>query len=318
MALIAVLCLVITVSILTASAVALSQYSRREVNTFSNFTRTACIAEGTSNRALWLLLADKKSNPSRTLGSVDSIDAVVDKERFLADGVIHKLDYYGNNVKFAITDAITGIDISGSSPQREMTYFNLLFQDDAEKLYEFKNFCSRLQDYVDSDDLVRLESMESQNYQEQNLYNLPRNRRFRFREEILFVPGAEKYFKPDSEGRLSSIRIIPPGETRSIRGRLNLYSAPLALIAEQCELDEKEILQVKNALTLWKNNREPITDTLEPELRTKLKQKFSTSESGYYTITVYTGNTNSPGSTLTITLKPNTSTPQTQFHEWTL
>ena len=71
-ALIAVLCTVLVVSLLVASAVAISQYAAFETATFSGISRSFYIAEGAATRIRWLLMADRKKYPNRKLEQTES------------------------------------------------------------------------------------------------------------------------------------------------------------------------------------------------------------------------------------------------------
>jgi hypothetical protein len=227
------------------------------------------------------------------------------------------MDYYGHKVKFKILDAVSGIDVSGTRPDRYMTFMTTQFKDNQQKFEEFKSFCSRILDYVDHDDFLRLDGMEQGDYEQERLFNLPRNRPMQYREELLLIPGMEKYFKPDADGRLSSITIIAPDKMRKLMGRPNLYSAPLSLITQKCNFDESETEQVKEAMQEWKQNRKPFAETLDSGILSKLSIYFSTRESGNYTILVNTSTSQTPGSKLAVTFTPNSTNPKTEYYEYT-
>jgi len=307
--------MILVVSILVASAVAMSQYAAFESSTFNGFTRSFYIAEGAASRVRWLLLTDRRKNPKRSLESSES--ELDDSERYLADNVIHNLDYYGCKISFQIEDTMAGIDISSSSPDTNLR--NLFKQDVTEQNDpEFIEFCSKLHDYADRNDLLSVNGMESKAYQEQELYNLPRNNKLQFAQEIMYVPGFDEYFAPDKYGRISIFRVITPEKLGKARGRPSLFSSPLELIKHKCKLSDEETEQVAEALKKWQTENIPLTDSLEPGLKTRLLVYFSTVESGYYTLVINTASKFSPGTTLICSFHYNSSTKTSfQYHQFT-
>lgn len=314
-ALIAVLCMILVVSILVASAVAMSQYAAFESSTFSGFTRSFYIAEGAASRVRWLLLADRRKHPKRSLESLET--ELDDGERYLANNVIHHLDYYGRKISFQIEDMIAGIDISSSSPDTNLRNF---FKQDATQPSDpdFLMFCSKLHDYADRNDLLSINGMEKGGYQKDELYNLPRNNKLQFAQEIMYIPGFDEYFVPDKYGRISMFRIITPKKLSKARGRPNLFSSPLELIQSKCKLSDREMEQVKEALSKWQTENIPLTDSLEPGLKTKLLTQFSTMESGYYTLIINTASKSDPGTTLICSFHYSSNTKTNfQYHQFT-
>ena len=314
-ALIAVLCMLLLISILVASAVAMSQYAAFESSTFTGFTRSFYVAEGAFARIRWLLMADRRKHPKRNLESLE--DDLGDGERYLANNVIHNLDYYGRKITFQIEDTMAGIDISSSSPD---TNLNNLFKQDATQKSdpEFVVFCSKLHDYADRNDLLSINGMEKGGYQKDELYNLPRNNKLQFAQEIMYIPGFDEYFTPDKYGRVSMFRIITPEKLSKPRGRPSLFSSPLELIKNKCKLTDREMEQVTEALEKWRTENTPLTDSLEPGLKTKLLTHFSTMESGYYTLVINTSSKSNPGTTLICSFHYSSNKkPSFQYHQFT-
>jgi hypothetical protein len=85
---------------------------------------------------------------------------------------------------------------------------------------------------------------------------------------------------------LSSIRLIPPENTSSLSGTPTLFSATREMIDLQCDLSEDELDTVMDALDRWKKDQELLSDMLDEELLGNLKKKFSTVESGAYTVEI--------------------------------
>lgn len=314
-ALIAVLCMILVVSILVASAVALSQYAAFESSTFAGFSRSFYIAEGVAARVRWLLLADRRKHPKRSLEPLES--ELDNGERYLANTVVHGLDYYGRKISFHIEDTIAGIDISGVSPDLGLrSLFNQ--PDDRKTGEEFAKFCSKLHDYADRNDLLSINGMESGGYQQDELYNLPRNNKLQFTQEIMYIPDFAEYFAADKYGRVSIFRMIPPEKLRKAKGRPSLFSSPLELIKSKCKLSDKEAEQVTEAIEKWRTENIPLANTLTPVLRSRLLVYFSTVESGYYTLVINTAGKNQPGTTLICSFHYNPSSKTTfQYHQFT-
>lgn len=83
-------------------------------------------------------------------------------------------DYYGEKVKYEIRDAVGGMDVSGSMPQRDLIALMGNLEKDSVERQKLEMIGNRLQDYVDGDDLVKLHGMERSEYLQANLINLPR------------------------------------------------------------------------------------------------------------------------------------------------
>ena len=314
-ALIAVLCMILVVSILVASAVAMSKYTAFESSTFCGFTRSFYIAEGAAARVRWLLFSDRHKHPNRNLDSIS--EEIDESERYLANNVSHNLDYYGRKISFQIEDMNSGIDISSSSPDANL---NNLFKLDAAQAVdpEFLKFCAKLHDYADRNDLLSVNGMESKGYQQEELYNLPRSNKLQFAQEIMYVPGFDQYFTTDKYGRISMFRTIASAKLSRVKGRSNLFSSPLELIQSKCKLSDREMEQVTEALEKWKTENASLTDTLEPGLKTKLVTYFSTVESGFYTLVINTYSKSNPGATLICSFQYNANAKTNfQYHQFT-
>lgn len=316
-ALVTALGILTVVSLLAASAVVLSQYAERDSYTFSCFTRSSYVAEGAANRIYWLILNDRKKYPQRNIDNSD--DALqIDEERYLADGVPRQFEnYYGETIKYEIHDAVGGMDISGNMPQRELaTLMNNLPEGSPDRK-ELEILGDRLQDYVDSDSLLKLNGMEKPEYLQQNLINLPRNRPMRYREEVLLVPGCETFFKPDGSGRLSSIRLIAPKGVSPIGGRPSLYSTPIPQIASRCRLSDLETANLEQAFREFSLNRTPLKKSLPPGFLKKLEMYFGTAESGFYTVLIDASTEQQPGMRLAVTFRSQFGKlPRRMFYEY--
>ncbi|MFA6568563.1 MAG: hypothetical protein WCS96_10150 [Victivallales bacterium] len=283
-ALITVLCFVVLVAMVTASAVTVSQISNYTSRTFTDRSVSAYLAEGGAARVQWLIMADKKKFSSRVLGETEYDREA--QERFLADGTIHKIDYYGTEIGVTIYDMASGYDISDDNPAKQLEIQKTSFSDNPELQEAFSVFTDCVKDYADKDDFLQLKGMERSAYTAKGLYPLPRNGRMQFREEIMLVPGFGKFFQPDSYGGISSFRVIPPPNMQKIGQNNDFFSASRELIVGRCSFSSEQADKIIEARDRWRNERIPLGRSLEPGLLSRLKSKFSFNESGFFTILV--------------------------------
>jgi len=283
-ALIAVLCFVVLVALLTASAITLSQIGNYTSRTFTDRSVSAYISEGAAARVQWLIIADKKKYTSRMLGEAEY--GADFQERFMADGILHKIDYYGMPIDVMIYDMASGYDISDDNPAKQLESFKNTFYDNPDMQKDFSIFIDCLKDYVDADDFSQINGKERTDYERMGLYPLPRNGRMQFREEIMLIPDFDKFFQPDMNGRLSSFRIIPPPSMAKIAQGSTFFSASKRLIMSKCAFSSEQADKVIEARDRWTNDRIPLSQSLEPGIISALKSSFSFSESGYFTLMI--------------------------------
>lgn len=286
-ALIIALCLLILVSLLTASIVTLSQISNQTSKISYDRVSAAYRAEGAAARVVWLLLNDKRNFPNRALGAGQDYDSTTD-ERYLADGVKHSLKYYDGEVDISIYDMVCGINISGWSAERGLAELQNNFENEPDKYEEYKIFMNRVLDYVDTDDFIRPNGgFEKGDYEGIGLMPLPRNYQMQFREEILLIPDASQLFSPDKYGRLSEFQVIPPTTGLSNpSGKQNFFSVSRSRIISKCDLSEEEADSIIEARDLWAKKETSLSESVEPDIMDKLKRQFSFNESGYYTFII--------------------------------
>ena len=284
-ALVAVLCLIFTAGILTTATLSISKAGAFDVNSHLDMQRSIYIAEGAANRVQFLIAADRHSYPGEVLGFTDYGE--YDHDRYIADGVLHKLDYYGTPLQFTITDALGGIDFSGTNYRNTITMLTNGFITDSDWAEKLTKLRAKLDDYTDSDDNVSEEGMESGEYEEIYASPLPRNDGFQFREELLYIDGFREIIPLDKYGRLSRVRLIPPANTINERraSRPSLFTADLMTLRTYGNLTDEEAKEVLEALEEWKNNRVLLEDSLDPLLLESLSN-FSGEESGYYTVII--------------------------------
>ncbi len=322
-ALIAVLSLMLLMAVIVASVVTSSQSTRFAVAASTQMSDSVYYSESAAARGLWLLMNDKAKFTNR-IASKKSDTPEVENERFVANGATHRIECDNIAMSLKITDMFSGINIAGFNPAEAMNYMSTALEKDPERRDELEAFKTRLMDYVDQDDHIRPNSMESADYTSLDLTPLPRNSQMEYREEILLIPGCGKFFPPDENGVLSCINIIPPARVRvGTNTRPNLYSAPDRLIKDMCNLEEDELALVKEALDRCREEQLSLEDAFyqQPQLLTRLKAQFSTSETGYFTLTIRPApDAGIAGRTLVISLKvdSNITSDGLHFIQWQL
>ncbi|MHB9138838.1 MAG: hypothetical protein ACYC4Q_05495, partial [Victivallaceae bacterium] len=335
-ALVVVLSLLLLISLITSTIVTISLSSAAQSSAFTEYEKSMLLAEGASARIYWLILNDRILHPNRDPGAIGAADKTNsktspektnsdkenDKPEFLADGTEHHISYYGYNVTFVISDMMSGFDVSGYSPENNLKDAkNLKKAKDGEQTEnsaieevdpEFTIFQNRLMDYIDVDSLIRIDGMEKDEYKSLGLYNIPRNDKMQYREEVLFIPDAKKYFSTDEYGRLSTIKLIVPQRNAGQPQQLNIFAVDKAIIKNKIKCTEDELEMILKALESWKKDQTPLSDSLPLALITKLKQNFTFQESGFYNITIRAStNDNNQGRLLSVSMRiMQTITPE--------
>ena len=284
-ALISVLCLIFTAGVLTSAALALSKTGSFNVASHVKMQRSMLVSEGVANRIQWLIAADRNMYSStEQLGETVYDD--YDYDRYMADGVPHVIDYYGEEVQFTISDAAGGLDLSSSAYATSLNSLAANRDDDTDWTDAVTALRSQIADYIDADgDTTGDDGLEEPNYDELDMKPLPRNGAMQFREELLYLPAFRDLFTTDRQGRLGDIRLIPPADTVTLSGAPSLLSASDDMLKSYCKLEDGEVSEVREAIKGWLEERTPLSETLDAELLAKLSPLART-ESGNYTVTV--------------------------------
>lgn len=295
-ALVAVLCLVFLGGMLAAAVAGMTFTGTMDTAAHTSIQRSYYINEGVMNRVGFLIAADRNQNgTNQILGDVDYEEYEYD--RFLPDGVIHEVDYYGNKVSVTVYDAISGWDLSSASNRYRNTLRTFTTDLDTEQnvIDAVNDLTARIADYVDSDDTVSTssnagtessEGMEKEDYESEGMRPLPRNSAMQYREELYYIKGLTDFFPPDKSGRLSSIRLIPPAGTVILNGSPSFFSATPEMISLLADLEEDELAAVLEAREKLRKERIKISDELDVGLPAKLQRNMSWVPSNYYTVIV--------------------------------
>ena len=284
-ALITVLCLILSASALVTALVTVSQTSTLNLRSYNEFMRSGYLAEGALARIGYLITADRHAYSDRSLGDTDYES--YDGERFLADGTERELDYYGTKIRYRITDANSGWNLADNAHVQVLDQIQQALVLDSDFDSEAASDLSdRISDYVDTDDNLTGGGMESGDYQALNLAPLPRNNNLQFREELLYIPGFRELFPPDSDGRLTAIKLLPPDELTTLDGNPTMFTATKLQLKVLAGLDDDTADEVLAALRNYRREGTLLEDQLDALLLSTLERSFAWAESDVYTVNI--------------------------------
>lgn len=295
-ALVAVLCLVFLGGMLAAAVAGMTLVATMDMAAHTSIQRSFYINEGVMNRVGFLIAADRNQNgTNEKLGDIDYEE--YDYDRFLPDGVIHEVDYYGDKVAVTVYDAVSGWDMTSASNRYRNTLRSFTSDLDTEQsvIDAVNTIAACIADYIDSNDSVTsgslvgtdpVDGMEKDDYESEGMRPLPRDRAMQYREELYYIKGFTDFFQTDKYGRLSHIRLIPPEGTVILNGTPSFFSATPQMIALLADLEEDELAGVLEAREKLRKERIKISDELEVGMPAKLQQKMSWMPSNYYTVVI--------------------------------
>jgi hypothetical protein len=288
-ALIVVLAMMVIIGMIVASTVAISQLDDRLTALDRDRAEAAYLAESAAARVIWLLRYDCATHPTRELGGEEILQNK-DEERFMADGSIHTIAISGGQAEVAIQDMINGTDISGPTPDKALkrNADDAEFSEDEALFERHEKFINALRDYVDADSLLQLvDGFEADEYANIGRRPLPRNAPFQYREEVLWIPGAKEFFKANEAGVLDAFLILPPTlRLPPVRGKPNFFSAGADQLIKEGGFTAAEAEEIIATRERWRKEPGKLEDTFDPEILSRLQQRFSFRESGYYTLVV--------------------------------
>ena len=103
----------------------------------------------------------------------------------------------------------------------------------------------------------------------------------------MWIPGFRRLYPVDRHGRLSAVRLIPPSNTVNLsRLQPSLLTADAASLRSLANLEDEEVDAVLEALQAWREERTPLSESLDSLIISRLNRVFSRSESGNYTVTI--------------------------------
>lgn len=281
-----------------AMMVASSRVSRVQGAVAAERSRARYIAESAASYAAWMLICDRRRFRNRRLGErgLDQLDRAEDDVPWMTDGKQHEIQLTDDtSARIRLFDADRGWILSGNLPSRNLRnkphFLKMMENDNSDRL---NTLFDCLDDYTDSDDLVRVNGRERDDYQrEDGLECFPRNHAMQFREEAYWIPGIEQLVpslsKPSYTLALpeDAVRLIPPRGVR-FAAKPSFFSSSPEMIMATAGLTYDELQLALTARTNWYHNGEPIQNGLG-EVFAKISNTMSMVESGIATIDVEAG-----------------------------
>ncbi len=332
-ALISVLLLIATGSLLALMVMSISKTTSFTVMPFIQLQRSYYVLEGMAQRIQFLISADRQlyGNPQQI--NVDNYSEY-DTDRYLPDAVPHYMDYYGTPVIFTIKDAAGPVNLQGTNFQQALQQFRNFVDDenDFTDLLEDLNYI--ITDYIDTDDSpTDTNSWEADEYYDAGMSPLPRNGAITDRNEFAYIPGMTDLFPIDQDGRLSYIRLIPPADAGvTIDGNPDIFGVTDEWLVLACDLEEDDLQDLHEAIAEFHSiERVPLSENLTSDstVMTKINNYVRWNSSGVYTVIIRPAVTDEYGEELekkvpgrrlvfTYTPSPVAGDPNgfVQFYEW--
>ena len=332
-ALISVLLLIATGSLLAMMVMSISKTTSFTVMPFIQLQRSYYVLEGMAQRIQFLISADRQiyGNPQQL--NVDNYTEY-DTDRYLPDAVPHFMDYYGTPIVFTIKDAAGPVNLQGTDFQQALQQFRNYVdeENDFTDLLEELNYF--ITDYIDTDDSpTDTDSWEADEYDEAGMTPLPRNGAITDRNEFAYIPGLTSIFPIDQDGRMSYIRLIPPANAGvTIDGNPDIFSVTDEWLYDACGLETDELEDLKQAIADFHSvDRVPLSESLtsDSSVMTKINNYVRWNASGVYTVIIRPAVTDEygnelekkiPGRRLVFTYTPSPVGGATngfvQFYEW--
>ena len=331
-ALISVLLLIATGSLLAMMVMSISKTTSFTVMPFIQLQQSYYVLEGMAQRIQFLISADRQlyGNPQQL--NVDNYSDY-DTDRYLPDAVPHFMDYYGTPIVFTIKDAAGPVALQGTNFQQALQQFQNFVdeENDFTDLLEDLNYI--ITDYIDTDNSpVDSNSWEEDEYYEAGMSPLPRNGAITDRNEFAYIPGLTEFFPIDQDGRLSYIRLIPPASAGvTIDGNPDIYGVTDQWLVYACDLEEDELEDLHQAIADFHSiDRIPLSESIGDEsVMQKINNYVRWNSSGVYTVIIRPAVTDAtgkelekkvPGRRLVFTYTPSPVTGATsgyvQFYEW--
>ena len=332
-ALISVLLLIATGSLLAMMVMSISKTTSFTVMPFIQLQRSYYVLEGMAQRIQFLISADRELFGTPQQLNVDNYSEY-DHDRYLPDAVPHYMDYYGTPIVFTIKDAAGPVNLQWTNFQGALQQFQNFIdeENDFTDLLEELNYL--ITDYIDTDDSpTDTDSWEADEYYEAGMSPLPRNGAITDRNEFAYIPGLTSIFPVDQDGRLSYIRLIPPANAGvDIDGNPDVFSVTDDWLFYACDLEESELLELRQAIADFHSvDRIPISESLDSDssVLTKINNYVRWNASGVYTVIIRPAVTDeygeelekkTPGRRLVFTYTPSPTAGATngfvQFYEW--
>ena len=283
-ALILVLSALALLAVMATHVTVVTEVAADEAKVSAARGRLAYVAESAADRGFWLLIADRRQYPNRTLGIAQAERPAEAGEAWMMDGRPHALPMPDARVQVVVADADCGMDFSGPNPAPALR--TLLATEDVQRNDLVDRFLDVLADYIDPDEVKRLHGREAQDYAADGYPDLPRNAPLQFREEAFWLTGMGDMPHLDREDaqpavaetfEVSAVRVIPPaGTVFPRRSQMDsFFSVSAEVIRRRLNLQEQELKTVLEARARWFKSGEPVAQNLPPALLQRLGATFA-------------------------------------------
>ena len=270
MALILVLGIISVVTVMVAHLTSVVEIIAKEAKVQSEKEALRYKAESIAGETLWMYFTDRRLFSNRRLGqNLDTTGrADVDFEPWMMDRRPHLFNSL-NGVSY-LTAGDGGFTFKDQKSLKED-----IDETDTELLEDTEIFLDVLNDYADKDDLVKLNGMESSEYDDEGFYTMPRNDSMQYRAEFYWLPNWQNIIQ-------DPIAIVPPENktlSDSSNSKPSIYACSDTEISQQFEeLTDAELESIKNARNEWITNGTALDESLDSDLYAEIAQKFSFKE----------------------------------------
>lgn len=262
---------VLTVCMLLIShMLLLSEVIGREALVVTRKSRLRYQAESAADTTFWMHLTDRRLFSNRRLGQRedDELRLSQDFAPWMLDRRPHLFD--NGLVTTWLSSAEEGFKVSEPETLR-----NNIDMDDSDLLEEVDAFLDILGDYIDVDDLHKLNGMEADHYAAEGFPTLPRNAAMEFKAEVYWLPGWRKVIPGE-------IAVVPPPglafPTTSRNARPSFFSASDENIRRLLDLTDAELDEIRYARQQWEEEGSALEDSLSNELWSRVLNNFNFTE----------------------------------------
>ena len=290
-ALIVVLCFLVLLSLIVSTIVVLSQSSSKKIIIEGDRILSGYLAEGAAARMQWLLMADIKANPnSNYIGNTNNFPTTGNTgnasgmRQFMATGAPISIPYYDAKITIKLYDMCSGVNLSGGQGSNALQQLLPAFANTPGLYNEFKIFIGNFTSYIGTGFGQGVSGLGKGDYYNLGLTPLPRNGPMQYRDEILWIPGAQDFFLPDSNGRLTTFDVIA---NDFYANQVNFFAANKFIIMALCNCSDQVAQMIIDARTNWLSNPSLSLNNFIPQNYMQiLSQKCSFKDSGNYTFII--------------------------------
>ena len=283
-ALISVLVMLLTASLLVALVISSSKIAAFSTTGQLARQRSRYLMEGAGNRVQWLLATEYTSSESVDFRSFNYSD--YDYERYLPDGREHVIDYHGTMIKFSLRDYFDLPDFSPSQYRSTLTYLQRAAGDDSEYIDKLEVLRDLLLDYNDSDDTINEDGREEADYEADGMAPLPRNNNMEFREELFFIKEFLLLYPADKYGNLSSVQPMTAASLKPRNQNPSIFCPDKKYLQGVFQLSDENMVKLSDALSVMQENSQNFNDSADGTLQKMIgnSNRLRWNPSNYYVV----------------------------------